>query len=89
MYQTPQGHESMTFESLPYLSPRGSGRDREVRGPATERRHDMSRLPTHPLNTAPEQTRPALEKSQRRSGALLATHARTAISPVVPFPRTA
>lgn len=79
----------MTFEGCPDLLPRGSGRVREGQGLAIGRRHDMPRLPTHPLDTARDQTRPVLEKSQRRSGALLATHARMAISPVVPFPRSA
>lgn len=43
----------------------------------------MSRIPAQSLDTAPEQTRPTLERLARRSGKLLNIHAEMAHAPVV------
>ncbi len=43
----------------------------------------MSRLPIHTLTSAPEQTRPILQKLQARSGTLMNIHATMANSPAV------
>ncbi|WP_219413689.1 carboxymuconolactone decarboxylase family protein [Pseudonocardia nigra] len=43
----------------------------------------MPRIPVHSMDTAPEQTRPALEKLQKKMGKLLNIHAEMAHSPVV------
>lgn len=43
----------------------------------------MSRIPATPLDSAPEETRPTLERLARRSGKLLNIHAEMAHAPVV------
>jgi AhpD family alkylhydroperoxidase len=43
----------------------------------------MSRIPVQTLDTAPEQTRPTLERLTRRTGKLLNIHAEMAHAPVV------
>lgn len=43
----------------------------------------MPRIPVHSMDTAPEQTRPALEKLQKKMGKLLNIHAEMAHAPVV------
>lgn len=43
----------------------------------------MSRIPATPLDSAPEQTRPSLQRLARRSGKLLNIHAEMAHAPVV------
>jgi hypothetical protein len=43
----------------------------------------MSRIPVQSLDTAPEQSRPTLERLARRSGKLLNIHAGMAPAPVV------